>query len=494
MTPSPDVTVNVLSASTSRTPPTGTGTAFFAGVTQRGDNTQPILCRSLSDFATRFGARLTTSALYDAVDAFFGEGGTSLYVSRVFGAGAVAATLNLLDSGAGVSLVVKAGSYGVPDVGTWGNGVQVAVLTSADDTSLTGSQFKLSVAYGGVEVERSYALATQADAIAWARSNSNYVVVTLGATALIPARISATSLASGTDGTAVADADWQAALDRIVNSYGPGQVAAPGRTTTVGQLQLLDHAQAHDRFALMDAADTSSDTTLVGAAQGLFTAPNNGRRYGQLLAPWDVIPGLTANTTRTVPPCARLAAQYARNDALGNPNQAAAGRYGIARYVLDLSQPNWTKEQRDNLHSNGVTISRRRFGGVVETFDAVTLADQQQDSNWMLAPNVRTVMAFVALANVIGDAHEFDQLDGQGHSLSSLQGDLIAAANSLYAVGALFGRSPAEAFYVDVGSSVNTPTTEAQGKMVANVALRTSSAALNVTINVTKYPITQAIG
>lgn len=489
----PDVVVNVKSASTPRTLPSDTGQAFFVGVTERGDPTQAIAIRSLSDFIDREGARLTTSTLYDAVETFFAEGGQKLYATRVFGAGAVSAFKNLLDSGAGVSLIVTAGQLGVADPGTWGNSLKVAVLAVSG-----GFQIQVVRTISAVDVilETSYTCVTQADAIAWARANSKYVVITLGATALVPATLAAASLATGTDGAAVADADWQAALDRTSKELGPGQIAVPGRTTSVGQLQLIDHAQKYNRFALVDMADTASDTTLSAAAVALITAPNFGRRYAQPAAPWDVIPGLTSQTLRTVPPSARLAAEYARVDALGNPNQAAAGTgggRGVARFVVDLSQPGWTDAQRLNLNNAGITVSRRKYGNQVVTFGARTLADQVNDAQWSFAPNVRCVMAFVVKAQVIGDAHGFDQVDGQGLALSAFRGELIDAANDLYKVGALYGASPVEAFYVDTGSAINPPADLAAGKMHALVALRTSPTAEQVIIDVVKTPITQSL-
>jgi hypothetical protein len=482
----PDVVVNVKSAIVSRTLPTGTGTAFFTGVTERGSTLRARLLRSLSDFTDYCGARLAASPLYDAAETFFAEGGTLLYVGRVFGAGAVAATRNLLDAGAGVSLVVTAGTLGDPDPGTWGNSLTVEVV------AVTGG-FQINVYRSAVLVESSYTLVTQADAIAWARNNSKYIVIALGATALVPAAAGAAALSSGTDGSAVADADWQLGLNLFGRSLGPGQVAAPGRTTSAGQLQLLDHAQSRNRFALLDLPDSSSRATLVAAAQALYTAPNNGRRYGQPFAPWDVVPGLTALTQRTVPPCARAAAQYARVDALGNPNQAAAGRNGVARFALDLSQPGWIDSDRQALNEAGVTVSRRRFGNAIVTYGMRTLADQVADAQWSMSPNVRCVMAYVARALAIGEAHEFDQVDGQGHALSDFRGELMAAANDLFAVGALYGATPAEAFAVDTGPAINTPTTLAAGEMHAQVALRTSPSAERVVIDVVKTPITQAL-
>lgn len=494
----PDVVVNVRSAAASRSLPTDTGTGFMVGITERGPTDGPRELRSLQQFIDTFGARLTTSPLYDAVETYFAEGGARLLVSRVFGAGAVAAAKSLLDVGAAISLVVTAGQatpasaggpgVSVSDPGTWGNSLTVQVIAGA-----AAGEFVLIIFRNAVEVERSPSLVDTAAAIAWARANSRYVTISQGASLLDPAVAAASALTGGTDGAAVADADWQGALDRTVKDLGPGQVAAPGRTTSAGQLQLLDHAQQRNRFAILDGADTVSDTTLVAAAQALYVAPNNGRRYGQLLAPWDVVPGLTPTTLRTVPPSARAMAQYSRVDALGNPNQAAAGRNGRARFAVDLSQPAWTDAQRLSLNNAGVTVSRRRYGNVIATYGMRSMADQSNDAQWSMAPNVRCVMAFVSQALVVGEEHEFDQVDGQGQALAQFRGELIAKANALYLVGALYGATPAEAFYVDTGPAINPVSLLALGEMHAQVALRTSPSAERVIIDVVKTPITQAL-
>lgn len=485
----PDVTVNISGAAAPTTNPTNTGQCFAALVTQRGRIDRPMPLRSMQDFATYCGARLASSVASDWAETFYGEGGVLLHAVRVYGAGAAAAAVNLLDSGSGVSLVVSAGQGGTPDPGTWANGatggLSVAVVAA------TGG-YQLQTYLNGVLVESSPVLVTQQDAVDWS-STSQYIKVILGATALVPAVVSATNLAGGTDGAATADSDWQAALDRIPSAIGPGQVCAPGRTSSTGGLQLLAHALANNRWALIDGVDTSNDATLETAAAALYAAPGNGRRWGQLLAPWDVIPGLTAFSTRIVPPSARLAAQYARTDALGNPNTSAAGRNGRARFVIDLSQPNWTAAQRLALNTAGVTISRRRFGGAIVTYGNRSLADQQLDQNWSTAPSNRTVMAYVALAKVAAEAHEFETVDQQGRALGALKGDLSAPALDLWTKGALYGATPQEAFAVDVGPSQNTPTSLLAGAEQATVKLRTSPAPEAVVINIVKTPITQAI-
>jgi len=178
---------------------------------------------------------------------------------------------------------------------------------------------------------------------------------------------------------------------------------------------------------------------------------------------------------------------------LGNPNAAAAGRRGIATYVSDLSQPAFSDSDRLALNNAGVTVSRRRPGGIVATWGMRTLADQINDAQWSMAPNVRTVMWYAARAAAIGDAHEFDQVDGFGHALAAFAGDLTAPASDLFTMGALFGTTPAEAFQVDTGPALNPPANLAAGIETAQVKLRTSPSAEALVINVVKTPITQSL-
>lgn len=491
----PDVTINVSGpTSAGGANPSDTGQVFPVGVTQRGRTDGPSWITSLQQWTNAFGARLASSAAYDWAQTFFEEGGHGGWFGRVFGATAATATLNLLDGSSGVSLVVKAGQAGQQDPGVWANGaaggLSVAVVA-------VGSGYQLQVFLGGTFVEASPQFATQQQAVDWSTNTqgqgSNYIVVALGAGSLVPAVITATNLAGGTDGSAVGDSDWQGALDRTPGALGSGQVIAIGRTTAAGQLQALDHAQKKLRFALLDGTDTPTAATLITQAAAVYGAPNNGRRYGQLCAPWDVIPGLTSYSSRTAPPSARLAAQYARVDGLGNPNQPAAGRNGIAQYAQDLSQPNFTDTDRLALNNAGVTLSRRRFGGIIATWGMRTLADQNTDRDWSMAGNVRTVMAYGARAKIIGDAHEFNNIDGFGHELGAFKGALTGPALQLHRAGALYGASPSEAFSIDTGPGVNPPSQITQGIEAANVKLRPAGAAEAILINVVKVPLTETV-
>lgn len=483
----PDVVLKIMSAPTPLSIPTATDTAYRAVYTERGWAKKPRMIRSMVDFVNYFGARLTTADAYDWAEAFFQEGGSELMLSRTIAANATVSSIEVGTSGKPKLLKLEAGSMGEPDPGKWSAAMKVVV-------EVVASTFRIKVELGGAVVEESPYVASPEAFVSWAQGNSLYLKATLGVEsgANPEAKATTTVTTLGTDGTAVADADYKLALERIGREYGPGQVSVEGTTSARG-LMLLEHAQANNRFALVDGANTETVATLISAAQALYAAPNNGRRYGQLLAPWDVVPGLTPLSARQVPPSARLAAQYAKVDAEGNPNRAAAGRRGIAVYATDLSQPSWTNVQREELNNAGVTVSRRRFGVGISTWGFRTLADQNLDSEWSMAPNIRCLMAFSARAEAAMEPFEFDQVDGFGSTLSKAVGALTTIAQDFHKKGALYGKVPQEAYAINAEASLNPPAKLAKGEVTVEADLHISPGAEMWTVRIVKVPITQAV-
>src|SRR4051812_48632537 len=121
--PRPGVTVTLRDTPAVSTVPNDTGTAFMAGLSDRGPATFPVLIHSLAEFVTVFGDRVTYSSLYDAVEVFFREGGGTTWVSRVVGPAATKGFLNLMVNAAAISLVATA-----IGPGAWSNTYKVQVL------------------------------------------------------------------------------------------------------------------------------------------------------------------------------------------------------------------------------------------------------------------------------------------------------------------------------------------------------------------------------
>jgi hypothetical protein len=471
---------------TPRSAPTNTGVWFAVGQTDAGP-LGPVAIRSLGQFVSVFGGRVVWSLLYDALDTFFNEGGNLAYVSRVVGPGAVVAFKNLLDAGAGISLVASAKGPGAGSDTTHGNSLKVQVLAGV----ISGYRIQVLDSASNI-LETSGDLTAQQDAVNWSLY-SQYLNITLGATALVPAVAAAASLATGTDDrTNIVDAQWLNALNLFGANLGPGQVSAPGRTTTAGQAQLTAHAAAaNNRVAILDLADTPTAATLEAAA----VAARTNAQYGGAWTPWVQAPGIIAGTTRVVPPSAFIAALCARNDALSqNPNAPAAGDAGQAVWLVGLSQTVFDNDPatRQALSNSSVNVIRNMFGGV-RNYGWRSLVDPIATPSWIDFGNVRLNMAISADAQVIEETDVFDQLDGSGQEIGFFNGQLTAMLLEWYQRGALYGLTPSDAFFVDTGPSVNTPITIANNELHAVLNVKMSPMAEFVQIAVVKVPITGVV-
>lgn len=454
-----------------------TGAFFIVGMTEKGPLDAPVLVRNLVQAKNALGARVNYGFVYDALDVFFREGGSEAYVGRVGGPAPVTSTATLTD-GTNPTLTVRANSPGA-----WGNDLSITVLR-------TGSNFTITVNLLGVAVEVSPLLATADDAIVWA-VGSRYIVLTDAGIGGDPANAT-TTLTGGTDDHVNAtETQWLNALNLFSSDLGPGQVAAPGRTTATIHANLLAHAQAKDRIALLDLADSGDAATLIAAAatdRVLDTA-----RYGGAFAPWAIVPGVSIGTTRTVPYSAVEAGVIARLEASGRtPNEAAAGVNGRAQYAIGLSQPAWDDSNRELLNDAGVNVVRV-VNGSVEAYGYRTLVNPSTQPDWIELSNSRLYMAIASEAGAIAERFVFAQLDGRGKKISEFGGELVGMLIPFYEAGALYGDTFRDAAQVDVGSQVNTPETIAAQQLNAAITVRMSPFAERVTIEITKIANTEVI-
>jgi hypothetical protein len=278
-------------------------------------------------------------------------------------------------------------------------------------------------------------------------------------------------------------AGLQAALDTLLPTMGPGQVSAVNYTfdATGATLQaLISHAAANNRVAIADTADIS-DVTALKAYGNLIQDETIGS--GGVFAPYLIVPapaGVVGGSTRRVPPSAAIAGLCARVDETGNPNQAAAGRSLAYQYVSDLAY-DFLVADRIGMLDAGVNTSAEVYG-VLENYGFQTLVPQSVDNPYWQLNCARMRMALVAQAQAIGENYVFRPIDGQGSLANAFKNQLEAMLLGYWTLGALYGTDPQDAFRVEVGSTINTTTTIAQGKLraVADVCLTLHAKAVSI--------------
>lgn len=484
----PGVTFSSSTAPPPSTTAPRTGMAFATGITERGAVGQPILIGSMLDYTRLLGARIAAGQLYDWCDAYFRDGGSQVTVSRAAGPAAVVAT-RMLQDGAGTpanALAVNANSPGA-----WGNSLFVQV------THPTSSTFQLIISNAGGTLETSPVLSTPADAVSWSTQSAYVTIVNQNSATTAPnnnpAVLAATALASGADDNgSITETHWTNALAVFTADLGPGQVCAPGRTTDPAHVALVTHAAANNRTALCDAPDTATVSTVTASATAAIAGGLDGSRV-TLLAPWVIVPGLPTGgpipaPTRTIPPSALVAARCTAADRTGNPGTAAAGPMGRSSFAIGVSQT-YVDADRATLNTAGVSLVRA-IAGQVQLYGFRSLST---DPQWAQLGRGRLRMAIQDRAMQAGQAIQFGQLDARGNLLSAFNGALRGILQDYYQAGALYGNSPSEAFSVNTGPQVNTPTTINAGYANAVIQIRPDAAAEFITIALQSVPITQNV-
>lgn len=279
------------------------------------------------------------------------------------------------------------------------------------------------------------------------------------------------------------------AFDLFDPLLGPGQVAVIGEDPSADLFgAMLAFAKDTNRFAVMDIA---VDSTIASASGlGLAARADENVEYGAVFGPWVNVPppaGIVGESARSVPASAVIAALIARADALGNPNRAAAGRDFPLQYVTSFVQ-DLSSADREALLDAGVNTFANVFG-VLENYGFQTALEASDENPYWQANCSRARMWLKGKAKAAGEPYVFKTIDGRGRLAQALKGDIEAVALGLYQVDGLFGETPREAFAVEVGSSVNTVNSIAQGELHAVCEARLSLHAKAVLIDLVTVPL-----
>jgi hypothetical protein len=476
----PGLVVQTRIAVAAQNVPTDTATLFIVAPFTGGPIV-PTEVHSLDEAVSRYGARLATNPVgYDCLDLNFKEGLGRAVIARAAATGATYATTTINDSAAAAMIVLSASGPGV-----WGNGLSVASVAG-----IGPSTKQIVVTQGGVEIERSPDLADGNAAFAWANNTSKYLTATLTGTPTNQlATRTATAMSGGTDGT-LADSDYVAALARITKDWGPGQVAVPGNLSSTAQLAALAHAHTMNRFAILDAPNATTASTITAAAAGLSGAD---APYGAMYAGWHFVSGVAAGNTRVVPPSCIVPGIIARNDKSVGTGQAPAGIYGESLTSQGLVNQFTLQSDLDALSDGNVVAFREMLGGV-RAYDDVTLANRSTQAAMSQIGQVRTVMSAVARSAAAGENYVLRKVDGRNDLLSSFQAALAAALQPLFDNEDVYGQTFAEAVNINVGAGINPADRLAAGYLRAAIGLRVSPTAEHVIIDLVKTPITDTFG
>lgn len=272
-------------------------------------------------------------------------------------------------------------------------------------------------------------------------------------------------------------------------------IVAPGYTDPVSHEDLLKHCELlGDRVAILDPALEFSDVeqlTRVAAAAKPTRSTRKGsagaeqadatkagaetagpppalrpRRsdYGAFYLPWLVVRDPLSGEIVETPPSGHVAGVWARTDNLRGVHKAPANE--PVRGAVDLTY-RVTRVEQDVLNPAGVNCIRFFPTEGIRVWGARTLAAEASEWRYL---NVRRL--FNMLKESIGDGTRWIVFEpNDGLLWRSIRRDVGAFLTRVWRDGALYGRTPQEAFFVKCDEETNPPDVRDAGQVVTLIGV-----------------------
>lgn len=225
-------------------------------------------------------------------------------------------------------------------------------------------------------------------------------------------------------------------------------------------------------FYVVDPPATLNSSDVVSFKNGAYQGAGENPIVSPAAAlywPWIFVSHPTAaNVIFPMPPSGAVIGRYVNTDLTVGVHQAAAGvQFGALSDVvsLDVDAP-ITDDEQGTVYPQGLNVIRNRIYYGVCIWGARTLSP---DPAWIHVP-VRRLFYFVEKSLIEG-LQQFVFAVNNVHLWVSVSREITEFLVGLWKIGALFGRSQADAFRVTCDESNNTPTTIQQGYLNVKVEI-----------------------
>jgi phage tail sheath protein FI len=459
----------------------GTAVAAFIGLAARGPFNQPTLVTNWTQFVQAFGDFTEGSYLAHSVYAFFLNGGGACYVVRVGGNGqqvpaakgelplgrdkALPYRISALESGAaGNDLVVEVQDASEPGDDTFKLVIsrQGKVEETFDNvTTKRGKQNVLTVVKNQsklIQLEE-IAGATAMEPVAQAR------VSLAGGGAGVPARVTPEDYVgsaadrTGLSGLEAIDSVTMLAVPDLMAAYQQGAVDLDGVQAV--QLKMIAHCELMgDRVAILDAPPGLNAQQV---REWRVEKVRYDSKYATLYWPWVKVFDPLAGQPMFMPPSGAMAGIWARSDDTRGVHKAPANE--VIRGVLE-PELLLTKGEHDQLNPQGINCIRAFPGRGVRVWGARTLSS---DPAWRYL-NVRRLFNYIEKS--ILDGTQWVVFEPNDVALwERVKRTINAFLVRVWRDGALFGATPAEAFYVKCDAETNPSEVIDAGQLVVEIGI-----------------------
>jgi len=478
---SPGVYVEEVEAGSRPIEGVGTAVAAFVGLASRGPTNAPTLVTNWSQFTSTFGDFTEGTYLAHSVYGFFLNGGGACYVVRIGGDAPAAAARAEIPTAKDTKLA----GYRITalDTGPAGNQVSVEV---ADASIPSEDAFKLTVRAPGRPEEVFDNVSTKRGkehVVTVVKEQSKLITIEEvggGAVERAPARgrvslggaesskpmrltpddyVGDSADRTGFGGLEAVDEVTMLAVPDLMSLYQKGVIDLEGvqavQTAMIAHCELMG-----DRVAIIDAPPGLNAQQVK---EWRVDKVGYDSKYASLYWPWIKVLDPLSGTGQLVPPSGHVAGVWARNDDTRGVHKAPANE--VIRGALGLELV-ITKGEHDQLNPDGINCIRSFPGRGIRIWGARTLSS---DPAWKYL-NVRRLFNYVEESILEGTqwvVFEPNDLNLWQRVKRTLNAFLVRTWRD----GALFGATPAEAFYVKCDAETNPPEVVDAGQLVVEVGI-----------------------
>jgi uncharacterized protein len=483
---SPGVYVEEVDAGARPIEGVGTAVAAFVGLAAAGPFNEPTLVTNWSQFTSTFGDFVEGAYLAHSVYGYFLNGGGACYVVRIGGNGALppAAKGELGTSTAsGADAAENVLRVHALAEGTEGNDITVELSDSTTEGASDDS-FKVVVKKAGRTEETFDNLTTRRgrqNVVAVVNAQSKLIrLEDLGLTAETAPRgsislsgggvpaptrlapddyVGDTADRTGFGGLEAIDEITMICVPDLMSAYQKQMVDLEGVQAV--QQAMIDHCELMgDRVAVLDPPPGLNAQQIK---EWRVDKVGYDSKYASLYWPWFKVFDPSTGVISFVPPCGHMAGIWGRNDDTRGVHKAPANE--VVRGALGL-EVNITKNEHDLLNPVGINCIRAFPGRGIRVWGARTLSS---DSSWRYL-NVRRLFNY--LEESILNGTDWVVFEPNDYALwSKIRRTISAFLVNEWRKGALFGMTPAEAFYVKCDEETNPAEGIDAGQVVCEIGV-----------------------
>jgi hypothetical protein len=240
----------------------------------------------------------------------------------------------------------------------------------------------------------------------------------------------------------------------------PGQKLSMDQIKAVQTMMIAHCERLGDRVAILDAPPN-----MLPQEIGKWRMETAGydSSYAALYYPWITVQDPITNRPIQIPPSGHMAGVWARNDTTRGVHKAPANE--VVQGAVGLAYQT-TKGEQDTLNPNGVNCIRAFPGRGIRVWGARTLSS---NPSWRYI-SVRRLFNFVEKS--IENGTQWVVFEPNDRRLwARVKRDVTAFLKTVWRDGALFGSSPAEAFYVKCDDELNPPESRDLGRLIIEIGL-----------------------